>query len=201
MLGTPKLPSPICLASNPQTYHPPLPSPPPHASPRAKRLHIHFLRSPVEVVGQEGRAAEVVLEKTRLEAAGEGRDQRAIGTGAAAAGAGRSARVVRGFPCCLQLQWLCGVAAPGDPTRHHKHASILAPAAPTSCGAGEMELIPAFPPLIFAVQAKWSASPRTWCSSPLDLSQWGWMAWPLTHAPASSPTRRARCVLNERTPE
>lgn len=47
-----------------------------------KSLYIHFLRSPVEVIGREGRAAEVKLEKTRLEAALQpGEDQKARGTG------------------------------------------------------------------------------------------------------------------------
>lgn len=46
-----------------------------------KSLYLHFLRSPAEVVGKDGHAAEVKLEKTRLEPAGEGKDQKAIGTG------------------------------------------------------------------------------------------------------------------------
>lgn len=49
-----------------------------------KALHIHFLRSPVEVVGAGGRAAQVKLEKTALQGGGEGADQKAVGTGACA---------------------------------------------------------------------------------------------------------------------
>lgn len=47
-----------------------------------RSLHIHFLRSPAEVVEAEGRAAGVRLERTRLEAAAApGSDQKALGTG------------------------------------------------------------------------------------------------------------------------
>ena len=50
---------------------------------REKSLHIHFMRSPVEVLGSsEGRATGVKLERTRLEAGDKpGGDQRARGTG------------------------------------------------------------------------------------------------------------------------
>ena len=52
---------------------------------RDKSLHIHFLRSPVEVLGSsEGRVTGVKLERTRLEAGDKpGGDQKARGTGGA----------------------------------------------------------------------------------------------------------------------
>ncbi|KAI3438904.1 hypothetical protein D9Q98_001319 [Chlorella vulgaris] len=47
-----------------------------------RSLHIHFLRTPVAVVEQEGRASGVKVEKTRLEAAAQpGGASRALGTG------------------------------------------------------------------------------------------------------------------------
>jgi hypothetical protein len=48
---------------------------------RDKALHIHFLRSPVEVLDGEGHAAGVKLERTRLEPAAGGSGQKARGTG------------------------------------------------------------------------------------------------------------------------
>ena len=61
----------------------------PSATCRDKSLHIHFLRSPVEVVGasgEEGRVTGVKLERTQLEAgATPGGDQKARGTGELAA--------------------------------------------------------------------------------------------------------------------
>ena len=109
---------------------------------RSKRLHIHFLRSPVEVEGRDGRAVGLKLERTRLEPAGEGAGQRAVGTGARPARArggptagggpawawGRRA----GLPRCLPAVPLPGrlAHAPTDPPAH--------PPAP-----GEHDTIPA----------------------------------------------------------
>ena len=49
-------------------------------------LHLHFLRTPAEVVaGEDGGVAPLRLQKTRLEAAAKpGGDQRAVGTGTGA---------------------------------------------------------------------------------------------------------------------
>ena len=48
-------------------------------SPR-RRIHLRFLASPVEVLGEDGKVAGLVVERTRLEDAGGGR-LRAVGTG------------------------------------------------------------------------------------------------------------------------
>ena len=68
-----------------------------------KVLHLHFLRAPEEVVaGEGGGAAQLRLERTRLEAASNpGGNQRAVGTG----GCGCRGGSGRGCGCRPELDF------------------------------------------------------------------------------------------------
>ena len=47
----------------------------------ARSLHLHFLRSPVGFLGEDGQVAGVQVERTQLQAGPDGLGQRALGTG------------------------------------------------------------------------------------------------------------------------
>ena len=133
------LPLPLLLTA----FAPPrLPLGPP--PPRDKTLHIHFLRSPAEVVGAERHASGVVLEKTALEPVEGGGEQKARGTGE---------RTTSSWQACGHMLEGCevprlGAALPPchPSTQHlsaHPRMSNHRLAQPTRPLAGQFETIPA----------------------------------------------------------